>query len=65
MGFSTKDYLTAKLDRYRQAGIATVMLCVDRASAPDCDLHAQGAQICSFTRSVDADDLLAMLPAGP
>jgi predicted nuclease of restriction endonuclease-like RecB superfamily len=68
VGFSTKEYLTAKLDRYRHAGIATVMLCVDRASAPDCDLHARGAQsaqICSFTRYVDVDDLLAMLPAGP
>ncbi len=68
VGFSTKEYLTAKLDRYRHAGISHVVLCVDRASAPDCDLYtpdAQSAQICSFTKSVDVDDLLAMLKAGP
>lgn len=64
VGFSTKEYLTAKLDRYRHAGIATVVLCVDLASAPDCDLHAQAAQVCSFTKYVDVDDLLAMVPAG-
>ena len=62
IGFSTKEYLTTKLERYRQAAITRVVLCVDLASAPDCDLSAQ---VCSFTRRVDVDDLLAMLRAGP
>jgi len=62
VGFSTREYLTAKLDRYHHAGIATVVLCVDLASAPGCDLSAQ---VCSFTKYVDVDDLLAMVPAAP
>jgi predicted nuclease of restriction endonuclease-like RecB superfamily len=62
LGFSTKDYVTAKLERYRRAGIAGVVLCVDLATAPGCDLEAQ---VCGFTRHVDVDDLLATLGAGP
>ncbi len=62
LGFATRDFMTTKLDRYRRAAIDTVVLCVDLASAPDCDLEAQ---VCSFTRRVDVDDLLAMLGAGP
>ena len=62
VGFATQEYLAAKLDRYRRAGIATVILCVDLASAPGCDFSAQ---ILSFTRYVDVDELLAMLRAGP
>jgi predicted nuclease of restriction endonuclease-like RecB superfamily len=58
VGFSTKEYLTTKLERYRRAGIASVVLCVDLASAPGCDLEAQ---VCNFTRRVDVDDLLAMI----
>jgi predicted nuclease of restriction endonuclease-like RecB superfamily len=62
LGFSTKDYVTAKLERYRRAGIAGVVLCVDLATAPGCDLEAQ---VCGFTRHVDVDDLLATLGASP
>lgn len=62
VGFATREYLTTKLERYRCAGIATAVLCVDLASAPGCDLEAQ---VCSFTRRVDIDDLLAVLKAGP
>ena len=62
VGFSTKEYLTAKLERYRHAGITNVVLCVDLGSAPGCDFSTQ---ICSFTRRVEVDDLLAMLRAGP
>lgn len=62
VGFSTNEYLTTKLDRYRRAGIATMVLCVDLASAPGCELLAQ---ICSFTKRVDVDDLLAALKASP
>jgi predicted nuclease of restriction endonuclease-like RecB superfamily len=62
IGFSTKAYLSTKLDRYHRAGINCVMLCVDLASAPGCDLEAR---VCGFTKSVDVDDLLAMLRAGP
>jgi predicted nuclease of restriction endonuclease-like RecB superfamily len=61
LGFSTQDSIAAKLDRYRRAGIAAV-LCVDRASAPGCDL---ALPVCSFTRHVDVDDLLAMLATPP
>ncbi|HEX2688163.1 MAG TPA: DUF790 family protein [Kofleriaceae bacterium] len=62
VGFATKEYLTTKLERYRQAGVANVVLCVDLANAPGCDLETQ---ILQFTRRVDVDDLLAMLGAGP
>lgn len=62
IGFSTKEYLATKLERYGQAGIAHVVLCVDLASAPGCDLEGQ---VCGFTRHVDVDDLLARLAAGP
>jgi len=58
LGFSTKDALTTKLQRYRGAGISGVVLCVDLALAPECGLDAQ---VCSFAKQVDASDLLAML----
>jgi predicted nuclease of restriction endonuclease-like RecB superfamily len=58
LGFSTKDALTTKLQRYRGAGITGVVLCVDLALAPECGLDAQ---VCSFAKQVDASDLLAML----
>ncbi|HEU4728153.1 MAG TPA: DUF790 family protein [Kofleriaceae bacterium] len=62
LGFSTREYVAAKLERYRRAEIDSVVLCVDLAAAPGCDLEAQ---VHSFTRQVDVDDLLAMLRAGP
>jgi predicted nuclease of restriction endonuclease-like RecB superfamily len=62
LGFATRDYLAAKLDRYRSAGIAAVVLCADLATAPGCDL---AAQVCGFTRRVEVDDLLATIDAGP
>lgn len=62
VGFATKEYLTTKLERYRRAQISTVIVCVDLASAPGCDLESQ---VCSFTRRVDVDDLLAMLKVRP
>jgi predicted nuclease of restriction endonuclease-like RecB superfamily len=62
VGFSTKDYLTAKLERYHHAGIGHVVLCVDLASAPGCDLEGQ---VHGFTRHVEVDDVLAMCKAGP
>ncbi|HSS00003.1 MAG TPA: DUF790 family protein, partial [Kofleriaceae bacterium] len=55
LGFSTQDYVATKLERYRQAGIADVVLCVDRAMGPALD---GDAQVCSFVRRVDVDDLL-------
>jgi predicted nuclease of restriction endonuclease-like RecB superfamily len=58
LGFSTKESVAAKLAGYRAAGIATAILCVDLATAPDADFEAQ---VCGFTRHVDVDDLLAML----
>jgi predicted nuclease of restriction endonuclease-like RecB superfamily len=64
LGFSTKDHVVAKLARYRRAGCEAV-LCVDLATAPGCDLTLP---VCSFTRHVDVDDLLARLAttrAGP
>jgi predicted nuclease of restriction endonuclease-like RecB superfamily len=58
LGFSTKEYVMTKLERYRRAGISDAVLCVDLATAP---VFEADAQICSFTRTVDADDLLARL----
>jgi predicted nuclease of restriction endonuclease-like RecB superfamily len=58
LGFATRDYLTAKLDRYRGAGIPRVVLCADLATAPGCDL---AAQVCGFTRHVEVGDLLATI----
>lgn len=58
LGFSTRESVIAKLARYREAGIARVVLCADRATAPGCELEAQ---VCGFTGQVDVDDLLAML----
>jgi predicted nuclease of restriction endonuclease-like RecB superfamily len=57
LGFSTPQTLNAKLAHYAQAG-ARVVLCVDLATAPGCDLRAR---ICGFTRHVEVDDLLATL----
>lgn len=62
LGFSTQDYVASKLARYRDAGVTTVVLCADRATAPGCELSPQ---VCGFTRSIDVDDLLATLKAGP
>jgi predicted nuclease of restriction endonuclease-like RecB superfamily len=62
VGFSTTEYLATKLARYRDAGITTAVLCVDLANAPGCDL---ALPVCSFTRHVDVDDLLAKLQVGP
>ena len=61
LGFATQEYLAAKLDRYRGAGISQVVLCADLATAPGCDL---AAQVCGFTRHVDVDDLLATIDHG-
>jgi predicted nuclease of restriction endonuclease-like RecB superfamily len=61
LGFSTKESVRAKLDHYCRAGASRVVLCVDRAHAPDCELEVQ---VCSFTRHVDVDDLFATLDAG-
>jgi predicted nuclease of restriction endonuclease-like RecB superfamily len=58
LGFATQDYLAAKLDRYRGAGIPRVVLCADLATAPGCDF---AAQVCGFTRHVEVDDLLATI----
>ncbi len=58
LGFATQEYLAAKLDRYRGAGIPQVVLCADLATAPGCDL---AAQVCGFTRHVEVDDLLAVV----
>jgi predicted nuclease of restriction endonuclease-like RecB superfamily len=59
IGFSTSDSLADKLARYRDAG-CPVVLCVEQAFAPGCDL-ALG--VCSFTHQVDARDVLAMVRA--
>lgn len=55
LGFSTQDYVATKLARYRQAGIADVVLCVDRAMGPALDGEGQ---VCSFVRRVEVNDLL-------
>lgn len=60
LGFATQDYLATKLARYRAAGVATVVLCADLATAPGCDL---APQVCGFSRTVGVDDLLATLDA--
>jgi predicted nuclease of restriction endonuclease-like RecB superfamily len=62
LGFSTKESVAAKLEHYRQAGVTTVVLCVDLATAPAPDVESP---ICGFTRHVDVDDLLAMLKRAP
>ena len=58
LGFATHDYLAAKLDRYRGAGIPRVVLCADLATAPGCEFTAQ---VCGFTRHVEVDDLIATI----
>jgi len=58
LGFSTREYLATKLERYRRAGIDGAVLCVDLATAQGCEAQTQ---ICRFTRSVAVDDLLAAL----
>jgi len=60
IGFATGDYLTTKRERYRDAGLTDVILCVDAASAPGCE---PCGNVCSFTRRVDVDDLLATVDA--
>ncbi|HEX3764347.1 MAG TPA: DUF790 family protein [Kofleriaceae bacterium] len=62
LGFATQEYLTAKLDRYRAAGIPQVVLCTDLATAPGCD---QATQVCGFLRRIEVDDLLTTIDAGP
>ncbi len=59
LGFSTPQALSAKLGHYARAG-AQVVLCVDLATAPGCDLRPR---ICGFTRHVEVDDLLATIRA--
>jgi predicted nuclease of restriction endonuclease-like RecB superfamily len=58
LGFATQEYVTAKLERYRRAGIDAAVLCIDRANGPGIEADAQ---VCSFARTVDVDDLLARL----
>lgn len=59
IGFSTPDSLSDKLARYREAG-CPVVLCVEQAFAPGCDLTLG---VCSFTHQVEARDVLAMVRA--
>jgi len=61
LGFATREYVATKLDRYRQAGIADAVLCVDLANAQGCEAESQ---ICRFTRFVAVDDLIAALEGG-
>ena len=60
LGFSTRESLAAKLERYRAAGIATVVLCADLTTAPGCEL---APQVCGFTRQVAVEDLIATIAA--
>lgn len=62
LGFSTQEYVATKLARYQRAGIRAVVLCVDLANAPGCELSEH---VCSFRKHVDVDDLLALLRGGP
>jgi len=62
LGFSTAEYLAAKLDRYRAAGITTVVLCADLTTSPGCDL---APRVCGFVRHVQVDDLLATMKPEP
>jgi predicted nuclease of restriction endonuclease-like RecB superfamily len=62
LGFATREHVDVKLARYRGAGVATVVLCADLATAPGCDLEGS---VCGFRRRVDVDDLLAMLVRPP
>ncbi|CAN5817079.1 hypothetical protein BH11MYX3_BH11MYX3_26860 [soil metagenome] len=41
VGFATADYLSAKLSRYRAAGLGEVVLCVDQRRAPDARIDPQ------------------------
>jgi hypothetical protein len=59
IGFSTPESLSAKLARYRAAS-SQVVLCVDQAFAPGCDLTLD---VCSFTHRVEARDVMAMVRA--
>lgn len=61
LGFATTEYLAAKLDRYRDAGLERVVLCTDLTTAPGSD---RTAQICGFLRRVEVDDLLTTIDTG-
>lgn len=62
LGFATQESIAAKLARYRDAGIATILLCADLTTAPGCDL-APG--VCGFTRHIDVDELFAAIDRPP
>lgn len=65
IGFSTEQLVTAKLARYREAGVDRVVLCVDeqRASVPAGP--AACGRIVPFRGRIKAAPLLAALEDGP
>ncbi|HEY5933290.1 MAG TPA: DUF790 family protein [Kofleriaceae bacterium] len=58
VGFSTDAYLAHKRERYRAAGVANVLLCVDRERT---ELLEDGDAVVPYRRRVDADRVLARI----
>lgn len=56
VGFWTAEYVARKLERYREAGITRVIVCVDEARG--CTDEALPDHVVGFTKRVDADQIL-------
>jgi uncharacterized protein len=61
VGFWTPQYLTAKLERLRQAGIERLLLCVDTNKGCGDGELPRDARILEHRRRVDAERLLARI----
>jgi predicted nuclease of restriction endonuclease-like RecB superfamily len=63
LGFWTRDYVTHKLDRLRDAGIPNLILCIDeerRCSESDLPRHAR---VIRFRKRVDVAGVLEIIEA--
>jgi predicted nuclease of restriction endonuclease-like RecB superfamily len=61
IGFWTTSYLELKLARYREAGIANVLLCVDETRACTDAETPFDPRVIGYRRSIDAERVLEMM----
>ncbi len=61
VGFWTPDYLAHKLARYRAAGLANLILCIDARRAVADDELPRGAYIVRYERRIDPARVLSVI----
>ncbi len=61
IGFATQEFLADKIARYRAAGIANLVFCIDADRAAETEAAPDGARVIWFRKRIAADAVLEML----